>query len=424
MILKKALRASAVQIISAAILSTFWGMFFEEGSLSLFPSILVVYAPLSAFFNVLLFERDASKSIIMVINVAAVAVFSFFVFFFSTSSMVLYRLICIPFFIAYDAYSLKLAENDVSYGTFIRFFDFSLVMFLVVMIYAEGRAEPVSIINASLLSLISSIVSILVMRHDGDSLAGWASTILSVAIVALLIGLFSGYAGVAGGSLITLWNGIKHAIGIIYSFLAWLFSLLPKAEAEPMGEMFQPSYEFIHEIGGLQGEQTGGGIVFFIVLVILITIALAVFLVFKIRKTRLVFHAAPKRRKKIVSTSLAKGLLRAFSSICSFFRVRKYVFLNRNNSIGLYFWFCIALSRSRWHKRADETPRNFVTRLMALMPEIPIPDISDNIDKVFYGPDDVLPEKVENADKIRASVRKALCLGRFEGILRLRRSKD
>lgn len=423
MILKKALLSAASQIISSAILCTFWGMFFNEGSLSLFPAILILYAPLSAFVNVLLFEGARSRSIIIIINVAVLAAFSALVCFFSTSSMILYRLICIPFFIAYDVYSLKLAENDVSYGTFIRFFDFSLVMFLVVMIYAEGHTEPVSIINTSLLSLLASICAILVMRHDGDSLSGWASTILSVAIVALLIGLLSGYAGLAGGSLIAIWNGLKNAIFSIYSFLVWLFSLLPKAKAEPMGEIFQPSYEFIHETEGLRGEQTGGGIVFFIVLVILITIALAVLLIFKIRKTRLVFHTAPKKREKIFSTSIYKGLLMAFSSICSFFRIRKYVFVNRNNSVGLYFWFCMALYRSRWHKRADETPRNFLNRLMTIMPEIPILDIADNIEKVFYGPGNVEPERVENANEIRSHVRKTLCLGRFEGILHFRRSR-
>ena len=405
MIWKRALRAAAFQAVSAALFGVFYILISQRQEVPIFPFLLLLFAPSAGLLDVLFLSGERSTRSIFIFNGILTAAFSVTVFLSCTDMDVLIRLMALPVSIFYCAYSVKIAADDVSYRTFLRMLDFGIVVFLVVAVCTQTRGYPEEMTYMSAVAISVSLFAVLLMRHDGTGGRGWVSTIVLIAALVALVFLLAGYASAAGGSIMALWNLVQRFFYLVYDFFNWLFSLLPKVDAAPDDNLIPLVTDDPYRKGEVVREALPDKILELALLIVL-TAAGLVLLVYWIRRMRRMRHVPAGKKRRVFAASAATGVRMAFASLCRMLRTGLYIFRNRGNSVGLYFWLRSALRKDELGKRRAETPREFLTRLDEAVPGCAVASLADDIELVFYSGVKNVPDDVPNAAAVRMRIRR------------------
>lgn len=422
MIWKRALRSMAFQTVSAALFGIFYILISQKQAACLSPFLLLVFAPVSGLLDVMFLSVERSMRSIFIFNGILVAAFFAAVFLSSPDAEVLIRLMALPVSMFYCAYSVKLAANDVSYRTFLRMLDFSIVMFLVVSVCMQTRSYPAEMTYMVAVATSVSLFSVLFMRHDGTGGRGWISTIVLIAAIILLVFLLAGYASAAGGSIVALWNLVQRFFYLVYDFFNWLFSLLPKVDAAPDDNLIP----LVTDDPYRKGELVRGAIpdkILELALLIVLTAAGLVLLIYWIRRMRRMHHVVTRKKRKVFAATATAGIMMALASLCRMVRARIFILKNRGNSVGLYFWLRSALRKDELGKRRAETPREFLTRLSKAVPGCAVASLADDVELVFYSGAKSVPDDVPGAAAVRMRIRRFRAYRRLMAFLNAMKSR-
>lgn len=417
MTIAKAFRAMAFQAVISALFGVFFIMVTQVRGISIFPVFLLFFASLSALLDVAFLSRKRTMRAVFVFNGILSVLFAVAVFVLFPDAEILTRLMALPVAVFFSAYSVRLASDDVSYRTFLRLLDLSIVILLIVAVCSRIRSYPAEMTYMAATATAVSLLSVLMLRHGGTGARGWITTLLLIAALILLVLLLAGYAPAAGESVMVLWNLVRSFFYSIYDFINWLFGLLPGGEAKP-GQNLIPSvtddpYRKHEPLTAALPDK-----VFELALLAVLTVFAVVLLVYWIRHVNIARRGIGGEKRKVFAVSAARGILMGLSSLVLMVRTKVFIFINRGNSIGLYFWLCSALRRDDFGKRCSETPREFLSRLASYIPDYDIKALADDVELVFYSGAKAIPAEVPDAAAIRGRFRRLAVSQRTEAMKR------
>lgn len=400
MIVSKAFRAMAFQVVVSSLFGVFFIMVTHDQGVSIFPFLLVFFAAACAALDAAFLSRRREKKSVLAFNGMLSLLFTLAVFFLFPRAEILERLMSLPVAVFFSAYSVRLASDDVSYRTFLRLLDLSIAIFIIAAICGSIRSYPVEMTYMAATATAVSLLSVLLLRHGGTGAGGWISTMLLILSLVLLVFLLAGYAPAAGESVMALWRLVQRFFNGIYDFINWLFGLLPGGEAKP-GQNLIPvvtddPYRKHETLTAALPDK-----VFQILLFVVLTSCAAVLLLYWIRRVRFSRRGMGGKKQKSSTVSVSRGILMGLSSLGLMIRTRVFIFMNRNNSVGLYFWLSRVLRKDDLGKRSSETPREFLFRLSPFVPGHDLEKLADDVELVFYSGTKHVPSEVPCAASVR-----------------------
>lgn len=195
----------------------------------------------------------------------------------------------------------------------------------------------------------------------------WGILLLVFSGLSAVVWLLVAWAAApAGHGLVALWNALIGALrwmaGKLWAMILFLLSLLPEPKPEELTPMEPAALPSAEEMTAVETSP----ILFIILMVVIAAAVLAafVFILHRLGKLRIggwQETAAARRRSDRIS--LWQALRRLWLSLKA--RLRQRIFLRRirNTPEGLFYLLVRRCRMSPWHKRAGETPREFLTRL-------------------------------------------------------------
>lgn len=247
--------------------------------------------------------------------------------------------------------------------------DGSFLCLLLLTAYCSFTATPLHWVWPAAAGFAAAIIALAGARNNQRlGLRSWL--VMGGAFGVLLLGLgllLSVAATPAGGGLVALWNmvcalGSRLGTALIRA-IHWLLSLLPDAEGtgdllprDPMAAISEevPVEETAPVMGVLALVVLGAAL-----------LAAAVWIVRYLGRIKLggtgIKKTAPAPKRERIS--LLAGLTALLLGWARAMRLRLYLHRNRNTPTGLYFLLVHRYRKAPWHKRAGETPREFLLRL-------------------------------------------------------------
>ena len=201
-------------------------------------------------------------------------------------------------------------------------------------------------------------------------------------------------AAPAGEGIMALWHGAVGLVQLLLQlllrflmFLATLFEPAEYGELSLMEPLQVPAQEQLME------EGSPLALVIAIALCLAVLLCLAVYVLYRLGKLRIGGKKANKTgRRQCQRISLWKAVRRLMAALGARLRLRVFLWRVRNTPRGL---FCLLVHRCRmgpWHKRPEETPREFLTRLQESAWDdgelsTALGELIPAVDRALYAPD-------------------------------------
>ena len=363
--------ALSMQVSAACLLCTlvYWfsGTGWREGSI--YPLILLLYAPALYVANRLFLRRERTmRSLVILNSVVGLLFFAALVpmvWWGGWGAVALAAVGCLWL----TGWGAQMAAQPPALSKQILFLDISLVVLILYVSYASAFGSPVYQLIPACVGCACALLGLMVRRLGGGlGMRGWGFIAGAFLIVLALVFLLVGAAAApAGQGVVALWNALTAAVQFVldqlWRLLVWISSLLPEPEAgEPM-EMDPIQIELPQEgeyaetspiMLGVMASGLMAGVIF---LLICCMRALG--------RIRVGGRTAARRTASRRRIPLLAGLRRMLSGWAAALRLRLYLFRIRETPEGAYYLLVRRCRMAPWHKRRGETPREFLLRLRA-----------------------------------------------------------
>lgn len=261
----------------------------------------------------------------------------------------------------------QLSQKKPTLSQLILGADLCLVLLVVFTAYLTAMELPVFWCVPIAAGCAASILGIMAFR-SGTGL-GPRSWVFLTGVFAGVFGmvwlLVSFVAAPAGEGLVTLWNWLTRAILFVlnglWQFLLFLLSLLPDGQYEELP--VPPVQQFPEQMEELFQANPLAKLLFLSALGIGAVVAGVIVLRYLHRLRLPAIRTRPGSTVRRGRISLLSALRRLLMSGIRAVRFQLWLWKNRNTAQGLYFLLVGRSSRTPWHKRSGETPREFLSRL-------------------------------------------------------------
>ena len=423
MIRYRMLSALSMQLSLSSMVCVAYNLVFQAAQNSFFPIVLLVYSPLMVILNDLFLRKERSIRVLIIFNTSLILAMGIVVFFVHREKALFWRVMACPFLIFFSASSVEFCTKPISYGALLRTFDVSILVFLLTCGYISMHSLQESMIFPAIVGASISLFTVIFLRQLGDgNRRSWLVTIFCAFFVFLLILIMLGYAPVAGGGLVRVWNWLVHICELISVFFNWLFSLLPQLFPVSGGDLIPLVTDDPYRTKGLVSGTLSDHMLEIIVIVVGSIVGFFVLLYFVkgLHLERRKRHSTLQKRR-IHSVRFFSGISRAIRQFVLNIEGRIYIARNKGNALGLYFWMIRMLRNDEWEKKPAETPRCFLLRLEASLSAMGMAfefaPVASSLELLFYSPDSPEPIQVANAPTIRKGLRHVLFIRRMERVL-------
>ena len=361
--------ALSVQLSTACMFCTLVYCFAQEGQAGMiFPLAFIPYGPAIYGLNRLFLRRERSARALVLLN-CALGLVPFGAMAADIGWGKWWTLIFAAIFCAWlTARGGGLAMEPPALSRVILCLDGSLATLILFVAYGAAVQVPSYQMLPACIGCAASLLGLMILRVGGGLGArGW--TFVGAAFLALFAMVFllvSFAAAPAGQGVTVLWGlltaVVRFAVDLLGKVLIWLLSLLtaPAGDGEWMMEL--PQMELPQELG--EAEVNPVVAVVAAALVAAGVLALAIWGLRKLGRVRVggrrsVREPGQSRRR----LSLMRALRRLLAFWAEHIRLRVWLARNRNTPVGLFYLLVRRCRMGPWHKRREETPKEFLLRL-------------------------------------------------------------
>ncbi len=364
--------ALTLQMSASCLLCTlaYWFLDAELSPGGLYPPVLLVYGPLLYGIDRLFLQQERTLQALCLLNGGAAVAFAAagipLIGWGHWTSLLFSAVACIWL----SVWAGQMALEPPPLVRLLLYLDVSLIFSVLFVGYASAFQRPAYQLIPACLGCASALLG-LTLRRVGRGLGakGWgfiaAAFLVILALVVLLVGVA---AAPAGYGVVALWDLLTQVAHFLFSLLGklliWLSSLIPPAEP---GELPAEEPVIFEQLQERELPQSNPAVL--VVLIVLLAVGALVLLIYllkllgrlRVGGRKVKRQSLPLRRR----ISLTAGLRRLLSSWATRLRLRLYLFRIRSTPEGSYYLLVRKCRMAPWHKRREETPREFLLRLYA-----------------------------------------------------------
>ncbi|MCD8248675.1 MAG: hypothetical protein LUC60_02275 [Lachnospiraceae bacterium] len=295
-----------------------------------------------------------------------------------------------------SAQAATLCMEPVRLSSVLQWLDIGLVLLAVLAAYLGALGMSMVWAMPSAIGCGAAILGMLNFRAGGRlSSRGWGllTALLAVLSGAVWLGANTISRG-AGKGLFFLWNSLKAAVLAacegLYQFMKWLTSVLPTQEYgeieldQGTGALDLSASEYM-EVVVPRFVYVLLGLLILFVLVLLLRYA-GRFLISG-EKVKMQVRQKPVHKR----ISLLMALKRKLAWLVESFRLRLYLYRERDTELGVFYGLLRRAYGRSWREGAGESPREFLTSLAAKAGEdeelhVALTDLIPMVEQALYAP--------------------------------------
>lgn len=400
----------------------FYLMTLNQGTPNLYyPQVLLCYTPLLFLVNTLFLRKSRTmRSFALIDSAFGLALFLSIVFVESGTdwlALLFAGIFCM--WLTIVTAQMSLAPPKLSHV--ILSLDISLGLLVVFTGYTAYTGISVLWCIPIVAGSASAILGMISYRAGGGlGLRGWSVvTIVFLALFGFVFLLVTFVAAPAGAGVVTFWNALLSVAGaigsLLWRILYFFLSLLPSGDessVEPLPDAVEMPAAAQESI-----EMNPTALMVLAAFLLIGIFLLILWLLRRIGRLRIggssvSLSGATLQRQRI---SLRKGLLHLLAAIRRSLHLRLVLWRCRNQPAGLYYLIVRRCHAGPWHKKAGETPKEFLLRLKDAASGDPqlsaaLSEIIPQVDKALFSPGPSSAAPLHQSLLIRRRIRRAVLL--------------
>lgn len=333
---------------------------------NLYPISLLLYAPLTNIIHQLFLRKQRNTKSLIILSSILVLAMESLIFIVDRGQSILRNVMALPVLVSLEAFSIKLVLKPIRYNSLLRIFDFSVIFYLVTVILISMNSYTLEESYLAISGVALAFLGVLVARNRLSKVP--ILLIISVLIVFVTMqamGL-SEYVREGVDALINLFSKfVESFMGLI----ARIMALLPSIPHKRGGNLIPVVSDSSYRVSDVVAITVSARILSITTVVVTLVVSILIAIRLLGRK-KIGRHGRRQDARGVGNDGITffKAIGKSIKAVKRKLTTRKFLHVNRNNSLGLYFLMEKKFGRTQYARMKDETPMSFISRCMQYFP--------------------------------------------------------